>query len=55
MNGNREARGGETDQQWLFRLGVFCFDLQTEPRINTTPRRKSKIPLTLNLPYAGEE
>lgn len=46
---NQEARGGETDQQWLFHLGVYGFDLQTELQINTTLRGKSKIHMTLNL------
>lgn len=49
MKRNREARGGETDQQWLFHLGVCGFDLQTELQINAPPRGKSKIPMTLNL------
>lgn len=49
MKRNREARGGETDQQWLFHSGVYGFDLQTELQINATPRGKSKILMTLNL------
>lgn len=49
MKRNREARGGETDQQWLFHLGVFGFDLQTELQINATPWGKSKILMALNL------
>lgn len=44
MKRNREARGGETDQQWLFRLGVFGFDLQKELQINVTLQGKFKNP-----------
>lgn len=49
MKRNGEAQGGGTDQQWLLRLDVFGFDLQTELQINATPRGKSKIQMTRNL------
>lgn len=49
MKRNREPRGGGTDQQWLFHLGVYGFDLQTELQINIMLRGKSKIQMTLNL------